>query len=256
MTSPGLEVIPVGGLGPGVRAYVTTRRGGASGGVWAGANLGTRVRDDPAAVASNRAAVARMLGAPVVWAHQVHATTVAVLPGREPPAGEPVADALLATAPGLAVAAQAADCVPVLLAGFGPTGRVHAVAAVHAGRAGVVAGVVPSALQRLRDLGSTEIRAVIGPAICGRCYEVPLAMQQQVAAVVPCAVATTAWGTPSLDLPAAVGHQLRHHGAQVIPAGVDQCTRETDWLFSHRRDGVSGRHAAVIAFESGRDTPG
>ncbi len=86
-------------------------------------------------------------------------------------------DALVSTGPvGLGV--LVADCVPVLLAD--PGARV--VGAVHAGRRGVVAGVVTAAVRALRAAGATHLRAVVGPAICGACYEVPAALRDEVEA--------------------------------------------------------------------------
>ena len=103
-----------------------------------------------------------------------------------------------------------ADCVPVLLAD--PEAGV--VAAVHAGRRGLVAGVVEAAVAAMVEQGASveRIRAAIGPAIAGQSYEVPAELQDEVAAVVPQTRATTSWGTPALDLPAGVAAVLRGRG--------------------------------------------
>jgi YfiH family protein len=136
---------------------------------------------------------------------------------------------------------RVADCVPVLLAD--PVAGV--VAAAHAGRAGVAAGVVPEAVARMRRLGARDITAWVGPHVCGACYEVPPKMQAEVASRVPETQATTAWGTPALDLGAGVRAQLAAVGAQVVDAA--RCTRESVDLYSHRRDGAgAGRHAGLV----------
>ena len=140
---------------------------------------------------------------------------------------------------------RAADCVPVLLADV----ERGVIAAVHSGRPGLVAGVVPAAVQRMLDLGAAEITAWIGPHVCGRCYEVPPTMQAEVAAVVPQARSTTSWGTPALDIGAGVRAQLEAAGTAVVD--VSACTRETPALYSYRRDGAgAGRLAGLIRIRS------
>ena len=121
------------------------------------------------------AAVAAHTGAAPVVMRQVHGARVALV---EDPGADPAeADAIVTTRPGTALLARAADCVPVLLAD--PTAGI--VAAVHSGRPGLAAGVVPAAVARMRDLGSTDLVAWVGPHVCGRCYEVPAAMRDEVA---------------------------------------------------------------------------
>ena len=125
--------------------------------------------------------------------HQVHGADVAVVPGAGPAtAGPPTCDALVTTDTGVALLARAADCVPVLLGD--PDAGV--VAAVHSGRHGLAAGVVPAAVARMRDLGARRVTAWVGPHVCGACYEVPEEMRDEVAAAVPEAWSTTRWDTP------------------------------------------------------------
>ncbi|MFN8189697.1 MAG: polyphenol oxidase family protein [Nocardioidaceae bacterium] len=171
---------------------------------------------------------------------QVHGATVHVFADLAP-TEPPEADALVTSVVGLALLARAADCVPVLLADV----EAGVVAAVHAGRPGVVAGVVPAAVASMRQVGAGELTAWVGPHVCGACYEVPAAMRDEVAAVAPAAWATTSWGTPSLDIGAAVTAQLVAAGCEVV--AVDRCTREDPGLPSYRRDGAAaGRFAGVV----------
>jgi copper oxidase (laccase) domain-containing protein len=135
--------------------------------------------------------------------------------------------------------------VPVLLAAPGPDGPVLGVA--HAGRKGVRAGVVGATVEAMRDLGADPGagQAHVGPAVCGRCYEVTADLQAEFAATVPDAVSTTRHGAPGLDLPRAVLGQLVAAGVRDV--GHDEaCTLETPALYSHRRDGVTGRFAGVV----------
>ena len=152
----------------------------------------------------------------------------------------PRCDAVVTRSTEVALAVLVADCVPVLLSG---TGGV--VAAVHAGRPGLVAGVVPAALATMRDLGAGEVDAVVGPSVCGRCYEVPAEMRDTAAAVSPVS-ATVSWtGTTAVDVAAGVVAQLVAGGVAV--RWVPGCSRESDHLYSYRRDGLTGRFAGVVA---------
>jgi YfiH family protein len=228
---------------PRVRRIVTSRSGGASAAPYASFNLGLHVGDDPKAVHANRSRLARATGLGpdrLVWMEQVHGSAVAVVDGPRPDP-VPQTDGLLTTTPGLALVVLVADCVPVLLASPG------AVGAVHAGRAGAAAGVVPAAVAALVGLGSdlAATDALLGPAICGGCYQVPASMRDEVEAALPGSATTTRAGAPGLDLRAGLARQLTAHGvARVV---IDsRCTAEDPELFSHRRDGVTGRQAGVI----------
>jgi YfiH family protein len=153
----------------------------------------------------------------------------------------PVADALVTAVPGVALVVRVADCVPVLLA----DPRRGVLGAAHAGRPGLVAGIVPAAVARMRELGADEILAWVGPHVCGRCYEVPAQMREEVAATVPESFGETSWGTPSVDVGAGVRAQLAHHGVDVVDAS--RCTLEHDDLYSYRRDGAAaGRLAGLV----------
>lgn len=236
-----------------VRAFFTARVGGHSAPPYASLNLAVHVGDRDDAVARNRAEVARRAGAPVTFLDAEHGIRVAEVTAPDP-APAP-ADVLVTRTPGVALAAIAADCVPVLL----HDSATGAVAAAHAGREGVYAGVIDAAVAALLDMRPGRatrgvITAAIGPAICGRCYEVPAELRARVAARHPAAHAVTRAGTPSLDLPRAVEVRLGELGAEVIRHR--SCTAEDPAYFSHRRDGVTGRFAGVVVCEgSGVSVP-
>lgn len=228
-----------------VRAF-TDRCDGGSSAPFAGLNLGAHVGDDPAHVAANRALVEQEVGTPIVWADQVHGTEVLhvtreVLGGPRTGTGAVgTADALVTDLPGLALGVLVADCTPVLLhdeaAGF--------VGVAHAGRQGMTKGVVPAVVSALRDLGSGHLNAVVGPSVCGRCYEVPVELRDEAAAVAPVSAATTWQGTPAIDVAAGVVEQLTALGVSL--EWVPGCAREDEVLYSHRRDGRTGRFAGII----------
>jgi YfiH family protein len=209
-------------------------------------NLGGSVGDDPAAVLANRERAARELGrdpARVVWMNQVHGREVAVV--REPWGTAPVpdADAVVTTRGDLTLGVLTADCVPVLLAD--PVAGVAA--AAHAGRPGMVAGIAEAVIETMITQGAepARITAVLGPAICGKCYEVPAVMRDEVAAVEPAAHAETSWGTPAVDVAAGVRAQLLRAGVRTVEGPV-ACTRESADHFSYRRDRITGRLAGYV----------
>ncbi|MFE1750778.1 peptidoglycan editing factor PgeF [Streptomyces anandii] len=225
----------------------TDRWGGVSAVPYEELNLGGAVGDDPGAVGANRELAANSLGidpARVVWMNQVHGADVAVVDGPWGSAAEiPAVDAVVTARRGLPLAVLTADCVPVLLAD--PVAGVAA--AAHAGRPGMLKGVVPAAVRAMRSLGADPARIVArtGPAVCGRCYEVPDAMRAEVAAAEPAAHAETSWGTPAVDVCAGVHAQLERLGVrdrQQSPV----CTRESDDHFSYRRDRTTGRLAGYV----------
>lgn len=231
-----------------VRRVVTTRAGGKSASPYESFNLGDHVGDEPAAVAANRRRLADELGLRpdhLIWMEQVHGRTATIVDGPRTEAVE-ATDAVVATTPGLAVVALVADCVPILLSD--PDAGI--VAAVHAGRVGARVGVLPAALNAMTDAGARMDRteALIGPSVCGECYEVPADMRDDVAAHLPGSATKTRKGTPGLDLRAGLWHQLAEAGVARI--GVDpRCTVEDKSLFSHRRDGTTGRLAALAWLE-------
>jgi polyphenol oxidase len=227
--------------GVSVEVAFTDRHGGVSGGPYASLDLGGS--GSPEELRRNLGRLAESFtgdaGTPLALMRQVHGADVAVIDtGSDEP---PTADALVTQLPGVALTVRAADCVPLLLAD--PARGI--VAAAHAGRPGLVAGIVPNAVAAMRELGAADITAWLGPHVCGSCYEVPEQMRADVAAVVPEAFAETSWGTPSVDIGAGVTAQLRAERVEVVDAS--RCTFEDDDLYSYRRQGKeSGRLAGLV----------
>ena len=237
----------------GVSVLFTDRAGGVSSGPFRTLNLSDAVGDDPAAVASNRASVLRAIGPGpqgLAWMRQVHGAGVVYVSGlRAPRAGglrgdaSPQADAAYTDSPGVALGVLAADCAPVLVAD--PAARI--VGAAHAGRPGMAAGVVPALIAAMAAAGAEvgRMHAIVGPSICGRCYEVPAGMRAEVAAAVPGSACTTRAGTPGIDVRAGLRGQLARLGVGSVADDL-RCTAESAELFSYRRDGTTGRFAGLI----------
>lgn len=203
-------------------------------------NLALHVGDDGPSVLQRRDALNAAAGvAPrsFRYMNQVHGNHVAFANSA---VETPTADAMVSRSEPLAV--MVADCIPLVLVGESESSPVFGV--VHAGRPGLASGIIPAAVGQLRMAGAKNIRAWLGPSICGGCYEVPAVLRDDVAAVVPAAWATTAWGTPALDLPAGAVSQLEAEGAAIEHRGP--CTLETESLYSYRRDRQSGRFAGLV----------
>ncbi|HEX7305803.1 peptidoglycan editing factor PgeF [Lentzea sp.] len=231
-----------------IRRVVTTRAGGVSKGPYASFNLGDHVGDDVEAVEANRERLAEGIGLTpdrLVWMEQVHGRTVATVDGPQAEALE-ATDAVVTKRAGLGLVVLTADCVPVLLG----DAEAGVVGAVHAGRVGARVGVVVEALKAMMALGAEleRIEVLLGPSVCGECYEVPADMQRDVEKHLPGSASKSRKGTPALDLRAGLWNQLASAGVGKI--GVDpRCTFEEKDLFSHRREAPTGRLASVVWVE-------
>lgn len=230
------------GLPAPAHGVFTTRQGGASRPPWDSLNLAVHVDDAFATVQRNRELVVEQLGLEgLAFGKQVHGNGVRVVRGlsNKTRRGLDDTDGLVTSVPGIGLAMMAADCLPVLLASDGVVG------AAHVGRPGLVKGVLREVVRVMRAEGAGDITAVIGPGICGGCYELPPSLAGEVEKAVPGCRATTRQGTTSVDLVAGATSQLAREGIRA--AAVGGCTLEQPELFySYRRDGVTGRHAGVV----------
>jgi purine-nucleoside/S-methyl-5'-thioadenosine phosphorylase / adenosine deaminase len=263
-------------LAPGVLAVFTSRHGGVSGPPFDSLNLGGGVGDDPVAVARNRQLAAQACGRSagadrvaadslaadgvaadgvaaggIAWMRQVHGSDVAYVPaGPDSVTGSPLGaapapavDAIFTDVPGLPLGVLVADCAPVLIAD--PQARI--VGAAHAGREGMADGVVLALVRAMIGAGAdpARLRAAIGPAICGGCYEVPAQLRARIADAVPQAGCVTRKGSPGIDIRSGVVAQLAEAGVLAVSRDP-RCTAETPALYSYRRDGLTGRFAGLV----------
>lgn len=213
----------------------TKRTGGESHGAFASLNLGDHVGDSPEDVATNRKILTDSVG-PTQFMNQVHGNRIAVI---EQISDEvPTADSLITGIPGITLAVMTADCIPLLLHSR------ESVAAVHVGRKGLINDVAIKTVELMREMGATTISAVLGPSICGTCYEVSEEIFNEVSQLHPLAASRTEKNTLSLDLPAALSAALTGVGVSVERR--DECTVEDSSYFSYRRDGITGRQVGVI----------
>jgi YfiH family protein len=230
------------GLPAPARGVFTTRSGGVSLPPWDSLNLAVHVDDAFGRVQSNRAALVDALGVEgLAFGKQVHGKGVRLIKGlsAKTSRGLEDTDGLVTTTPGIGLVMMGADCLPVLLAADGVVG------AAHVGRPGLAKGVLPAVVALMREQGADHISAVLGPGICGRCYEVPASMAGEVEKAAPGSRCQTRQGTPGVDLVAGSLVQLAREG--VTATALHACTLEDPVrYFSYRRDGVTGRHAGVV----------
>ena len=225
----------------------TDRYGGVSAPPFDSLDLSLSATDRAAEVTANLTRVAVAFGVDGFGLmRQVHGAEVVVV---QDAGGEiPRCDGLVTSTPGVALCVRVGDCVPIVLA----DADRGVVGVAHAGRSGVRAGIVAHTVRRMRAIGSEQLTAWVGPHVCGGCYEVPADMRADVSAEVPAAFAVTTWGTPSLDLGAAVQAQLTDEG--VSTRDVSRCTRESPDLYSHRRDGAAaGRFGGLVVLRVDSD---
>ena len=234
LTSPLLDL-------PGVRHAFFTREGGVSQGIYAGLNVGLGSRDDPEAVLENRRRAAAHFGREerlLCTNYQVHSATAVIL--EEPwhvdlPRSE--ADALVTALPGVICGALSADCAPILM--VDPEARV--VAAVHAGWKGALDGVTDFALIAMADEGArtSRVRAVVGPCIGPKSYEVGLEFLDRFAAVDPDYKRyfgpADAADKRMFDLPSFVLGRLRAAGVETCEWVGRDTRAEPELFFSNRR---------------------
>jgi YfiH family protein len=232
---------------PRVRAAFSLRAGGVSAAPYDSLNLAAHVGDDRAAVAANRARLGAELALPTepLWLTQVHGTSVhdADAASSMDASPAPRADAAVTRTEGTVLAVLVADCLPVLLCRRDGA----AIAIAHAGWRGLAAGVVEAAFGALGAAGA-EVLAWLGPAIGAAHFEVgdevrAAFLGREAAAA---AFVRNTRGRWQCDLYQLAMRRLQALGVTSI-YGARRCTfADRDRFYSYRRDGATGRMAALI----------
>jgi YfiH family protein len=230
-----------------------TREGGVSTGPFASLNCSLSSADDPAHVAENRRRVAEAIGVEaLVGLTQVHGAAVVTVDEPWQPGAGPRADAMITRRPGIGLGIVTADCAPVLFAAPGVVG------AAHAGWRGAVAGVLEAVVRAMDTAG---IRAVVGPCIGPRSYEVAADLRDAVLTRDPGDARFFADGRPGhwlFDLPGYCAARLRAVGVAVTVLDADTLPDERRF-FSHRRrtlagGGPIGHQISVVACPTSRSS--
>ena len=219
----------------GVHAFTTTRQAGSF----------STQSDEPVGVVMARWTGVRETAAArgvkrLATVAQVHGAQVLVhSPGWEGWLRGPQADGHVAAERGTAVVIAIADCVPVFLAH--PSG---AIALLHSGWRGTAARIVEQGIATLAQRGfpASELRMHLGPAICGKCYEVSADVYRQV-------TGESVSRPRPVDLRAVIAGHARAAGVSHMTSSA-LCTRcDNDRFFSHRA-GDAGRQISVAFAES------
>jgi polyphenol oxidase len=232
----------------GVGALMTTRDGGASAAPFDTMNLRLQPGESAAAVRENQARLASLVGAAPVWLEQVHGRRVVRIGLADVDPGAPIhrADASLTTEAGIACAIQTADCLPVLFAA--PGGR--AVGAAHAGWRGLAAGVLEATLAAVAEAAAcapAEVAVWLGACIGPQRFEVGRDVVDAFGEAgagrrfVPHGEAK--W---LADLAGLATDRLVAAGATAIDGGTWCTHTDASRFYSYRRDGVTGRMAALV----------
>ncbi|MGO8740440.1 polyphenol oxidase family protein [Rhodoblastus sp.] len=150
-----------------------TRQGGVSQGVYASLNGGVGSNDDPAAVAENRARMARVLGVSppnFLVPYQIHSADALAVSAPWAEGDRPRCDGLVTATPGLALGVTGADCGVLLFADL----AAGVIGAAHAGWKGALTGMVESLVAAMEALGArrANIAGALGPTIGPKSYEV------------------------------------------------------------------------------------
>jgi YfiH family protein len=217
------------------RVAFSTRRGGVSDGAYDSLNLGLLTHDRDDNVEENRRRLCEAVNADparLAMNRQVHAATVnRAVPGERGRDG----DGLWSEEPGIPMLKLTADCLPIALAR--DNGR-PALALLHAGRLGLLAGIVEAGVAAL---GSGTLAAAVGPGIGPCCYEVG----DDIASTYRHRFGAEAVRGRNLDLWTVAERVLRDAGVTAVER-ADVCTACNDEYFSHRRDaGVTGRQGVI-----------
>jgi len=217
----------------------TTRLGGVSEGPYESLNLGRKGGDRLERVDENRRIACGAIGADVeklALNYQVHSARVLrAAPGMR----DEHADGLWTDESELPVLVLTADCLPIVLARTDE--RPRALAVLHAGRRGLLDGIVAAGADAL---GGGALAAALGPGIGPCCYEVG----EEVAAPFRDAFGDDVVQGRNLDLWTSAERALRAAGVRHVHR-IDRCTScEPQTFFSHRRDrGRTGRQG-VLAY--------
>ena len=224
-----------------VRSLLTTREGGVSSGAHAGFNLGLSAGDDAEAVHANRALLRAHLPRDPAWLKQVHGARVV---SADDLVGTPEADASVARNARTVCTVMIADCLPVLLCST--LGDVVGIA--HAGWRGLSSGVVENTVAAMGS-PAANLLAYLGPAIGPTAFEVGADVRDAFLSADPGADATFEPHTKGkwlADLFALARRRLAGCGVTRIYGGGLCTYRDPARFYSYRRDGTTGRMAALI----------
>lgn len=230
-----------------IQFAMTTRRGGVSSKPYDTFNLGEHVHDSLVIVKQNREILNSQLSLPSapLYLHQVHGNKVIhsrdYFPGVE-------ADAIVCDERKRVLAIMTADCLPILICNQ----RGTEVAAIHAGWRSLACGIIENTINKMKTPPS-QLRAWLGPCIQQPSYEVGEDVLNAFIKLNPLhrqAFILNPSSKYQLDIQRVAETELNHFGLDVITRDTSCTFKQDDRFFSYRRDGQTGRMAALIWMET------
>ena len=216
--------------------FFTSRIGGVSQPPYDSRNLALHVGESEDLVSRNRAGLAKEIGVDrgnLFFMNQVHGVAIVEITDQSQADEIRECDALITRTSGVALAVLVADCAPVILIGE------ETCAVIHVGWRGLFAGIIENVVSHFNG---EKFSALIGPTICGNCYEIGDDLHKRASE------RNFQLGDKTLDIPNSILQLLQENaGRQLISAewnGI--CTFESREHFSYRRDNVTGRQAGVV----------
>ena len=239
---------------PNVKAFFTTRSGGVSAHPYGSLNLGAHVGDAPLDVAENRRRVRELLPAAPLWLNQTHGVNVIVADAFGASIAPPLeADAAVSETKNSVCAVLVADCLPVLFC----VDDGSRVGAAHAGWRGLHGGVLERTVAAM-GVKPAQMMAWLGPAIGADAFEVGgdvfaaftsgsrEGADADADAFRPIAEKPDKYFA---DIYTLARRRLHRAGVTKIFGGQFCTVNERERFFSYRRDGQTGRMAALIWLE-------
>ncbi|MGH1600432.1 polyphenol oxidase family protein [Campylobacter majalis] len=214
-------------------AGYSTRYGGVSKGKYESLNLALHVGDDEKSVYKNREILREYLGfKKLIFMHQTHSDIIKILKNESENLGE--CDGIITNMRSIGLCVMVADCSPILLV------SKNAVAAIHAGRQGVIKRIVSKCVKIMRDkFNAHDIKAYIGANISAKNYEIGDMDLGEFNAYK---------NGKNFDLNMALADEFDKLNIKNTFFS-NQCTFESDEFFSYRKSGVTGRFAGVVGFK-------
>lgn len=217
-------------------AGFTTRFGGVSSGAYESLNLGDHVGDEAKNVAKNREILAKLLSVKaknLKFMRQIHSNRVEIIRNLDDEIAP--CDGIITNLKGVVLCVLVADCSPILIVDE----MREVVAAIHAGRAGVVGQICTNAVNRMKsEFGSKtqNLKVFVGPNIKGGCYEI---------GELDLGEFNRYKNNGKFDINAALADEFERAGVQNVKFD-EACTHCDDRYFSYRREGVTGRFAGFV----------
>lgn len=172
----------------------------------------------------------KLIGKPVQFMQQTHGNNLFVVKNIDRVTED--TDSLITSSKEVALAVRVADCIPLLLQ------SESLIAAVHVGRKGLINNIAAKTVAKMKTLGANKISGLVGPHICGKCYEVGTEMAEEIHKTHP----ATGGKKGHLNLFAGLKDQIK----DVLLESVNICTKENKNYFSYRNASESGRQVGVI----------